>query len=188
MHHKYSTRAIVLARRPLAEANILLVLLTDLLGLVMVRAQGLRKGSSKLAHALQTLSESNIMLVRGREGWRLTGAILQEAHAGKMTAAARARAARTAELLFRLVGGESHDEAFFSVYRAFIEALPSLSEEQAEVAEILAALRILSALGLDAAEPEGTLTEYTPETLARALTKRTELIARINRGIAASGL
>jgi DNA repair protein RecO len=188
MHHKYPTRAIVVARHPLAEAGALLVLLTDHLGLLTVRAAGLRKSQSKLAHALQTLCESDLMLVRGREGWRLTGAILVTPHAPILQKAARLRAARLSDLMLRLVHGESPDSQLFVSYAGFVRALPTLSEEHAETAECLAALRMLGALGFDAGEAYGEPSHYDEHTLTTATGVRSDLVARVNRGIAASGL
>src|SRR3989344_8524709 len=78
MQHKYLTRAIVLGRYPVKEAGSTVVLLTQDLGLVRARAEGLRRSGAKLAHALQTLSEVDATLLRGKEGWRLSGAMLIE--------------------------------------------------------------------------------------------------------------
>jgi recombinational DNA repair protein (RecF pathway) len=64
MRHKYSTTAIVLSRTPLAEASALVTLLTADVGLIRARAQGVRKPGAKMASALQTLIESDVMLLR----------------------------------------------------------------------------------------------------------------------------
>src|SRR3989338_9216530 len=95
MRHKYETRGIVLSRSSLGEANAFITLLTPELGLVRARAQGLRRSGAKLAAALPTLAESSVVLVRGRDGWRLAGAVLEENWFARIQrAAARARAAR----------------------------------------------------------------------------------------------
>ncbi|MDE1919605.1 MAG: recombination protein O N-terminal domain-containing protein, partial [Patescibacteria group bacterium] len=78
MRHKYETRGIVLSRAPAGETNALVTLLTPGLGIVRARAQGLRRSGAKLAAALATFAESEVVLVRGREGWRVTGAVLEE--------------------------------------------------------------------------------------------------------------
>ncbi len=72
MRHKYASPAVVVARSPLGERAVLLTLLTGDLGLIRARAEGLRKPGAKLAHALQTFSESEVTLVRGKDGggWR----------------------------------------------------------------------------------------------------------------------
>lgn len=186
MRHKYATEGIVLARTPLAEAGMLVTVLTPELGLIRARAEGVRRSGAKLAHALQTWREAELMLVRGKEGWRLTGAVLVEDRFSAMTQSARNRASRVSGLLLRLVHGDSDDPRLHALFTEFVEALAGLAEEEEEAAETLAALRLLYALGVDAGAlpPEG----YGTDALAHAAERRTDLIARINRGIAASGL
>lgn len=180
MRHKYDTRAIVLARSPLAEESALVTLLTSDLGLVRVRAQGVRKPGAKLAASLQTLSESDVILVRGKEVWRLSGAVLRENRFQSMTRAARLRAARISGLILRLVAGEAVDPAIYAVFADFLEALATQDEVEHDAAECLAALRILHTLGLDSGDE--------PVELGEVVANRSSIIARINRGIAASGL
>lgn len=186
MRHKYETRGIVLSRSPLGEANAFVTLLTPDLGLVRVRAQGIRKPGAKLAAALATFAESSLVLVRGREGWRLAGAVLEENWFRRLhNAPARQRASRISGLLLRLVVGEANDPALFPVFIGFLESLSELPENMHEAAEILAALRILAALGFDTGEIPAA---FTPMVLASVTQDRTNYIARINRGIAASEL
>lgn len=186
MRHKYSTQAVVLARNPLAEAGMLVTLLTPSLGLIRARAQGVRRSGAKLAHALQTLHASDIILVRGKEGWRLTGALLVEDCFSDLSHEARLRAGRVAGLLLRLVHGELAEPALYYYFYEFVRTLPLLSTEEQDSAESLVALRLLHALGSDAGAlpPEG----YTKEALEHALSGRKDLIVRINRGITTSGL
>jgi len=186
MRHKYSTQAIVLARSPLAEAGVLVTILTPELGLIRARAEGLRRSGAKLAHALQTLDESEVMLVRGKDGWRLTGAVLAHSRFALLESASRARTARIASLLLKLVRGEAADPVLYGIFVGFIEALPELTEEQQDAAECLAALRVLAVLGLDSGEVPGLT--FDEATLATAHESRHDLVSRINRGIAASGM
>ncbi|NNM83868.1 hypothetical protein HKL94_01445 [Candidatus Parcubacteria bacterium] len=189
MRHKYETHGIVLARSPLGEANILITLLTPDLGLVRARAQGLRQSGAKLAAALVTFAESEVVLVRGKEGWRLAGAVLEQNwFVSLQHASSRARAARVCHLLLRLVAGETHDPALFSVVKEFLHALAVLPEDTHEAAEMLAALRLLAALGLDAGEIPSGAPESSPELLALVARDRMKYITRINHGITASGL
>jgi DNA repair protein RecO (recombination protein O) len=189
MRHKYETRGIVLARTPLGEANALVTVLTPELGLVRARAQGIRSPGAKLAAALSTFAESSFVLVRGKEGWRIAGAVLEENWFVRMEKTlARDIAARVSGLLLRLVAGEVHDQKLFSIIVGFFEALSRIPEDAYEDAEALAALRALAILGLDAGEIPGEVNEFTPATLSRMREGRPDYIARINRGIAASGL
>ncbi|MEJ0053636.1 MAG: recombination protein O N-terminal domain-containing protein [bacterium] len=186
MRHKYGTSAIVLARAPLSEDSALVTLLTTDLGLVRARAQGLRKPGAKLAAALQTLSESEVILVRGKDAWRLSGAVLSQNRFQAMPHGARLRAARVSGLILRLVAGESADPALYAVFSGFLEALASRPESEHDAAECLAALRILRALGLDAgAEAPGA---FGSAELAAISANRSSVVSRINRGLTASGL
>lgn len=189
MRHKYETRGIVLTRSSLGEANAFMTLLTPELGLVRVRAQGLRRTGAKLAASLATFAESSVVLVRGREGWRLAGAVLEENWFVRIKRAEpRRRAAHVSGLLLRLVAGEAHDPALFQIMKAFFEALSDFPEETHEAAEMLAVLRVLAVLGLDVGEIPGDSSAFTEPVLTAVANDRTAYISRINRGIEASGL
>lgn len=189
MRHKYATEAVVLARYPLGEASVSLGLLTKEFGLVKARAQGLRKSGAKLAGALQTLSAANVTLVRGKEGWRLTGALATEAFAQTLTAQSRERAGRVASLILRLLSGEHREPLAYQVLIEFLRALAALTDEEADEAEIAAALYVLRLSGVDAGEripdPDGM---YGATALSYVREHERDLIVRINHGIEASGL
>lgn len=189
MRHRYDTRGIVLGRAPLGEANALVSVLTPDLGLVRARAQSVRSSGAKLAAALTTLTESSIILVRGKEGWRLAGAVPEEQWFGRIPAKeSRERSARVAGLILRLVPGEAPDTELFMVMRAYLEALATLPDALHEAAEVLAVLRILKTLGLDTGEMPDELNEFLPSSLSHIREEQAAYIARINAGIAASGL
>ena len=189
MRSKYETRALVLSRAHLGEANTFVTLLTRDLGLVQARAQSLRKPSAKLSHALVTLAESGVMLVRGKEGWRIMGAVLEENWFNRLPSPdTRAAAARVSGLLLRLVAGETQDIALFPIMKGFLEALATLPADTHEAIEILTVLRALAVLGLDQGDIPGSCTDFTPSLLASMSLNRAEYIARINTGITASGL
>lgn len=189
MRHRYDTRGIVLSRVPLGEANALVTLLTPEFGLVRARAQSVRTSGAKLAAALTTLTESRVILVRGKEGWRLAGAVPEEQWFSRLpNAAARERVARVSGLLLRLIAGEAQDSDLFSIMRGYLEGLATLPEQLHEASEVLAVLRVLEVLGLDTGETPGDLSAFTPELLAAIALDRSAYIARINTGIAASGL
>lgn len=189
MRQTYPTEAIALGRRSLAEESVLVTLLTREVGLVRARAQGLRKPGAKLASALQTLTESDITLVAGREGWRLSGALLRDNWFRTLGVRERMRASRVAALLLRLVPGESADPELYDIFVLFLRALRDSPEETHESVECMAVLRILAALGLDAGDLPGAREEpYGVEALRAIEAKRTVYIARANKGIVASGL
>ncbi|MBI3572515.1 recombination protein O N-terminal domain-containing protein [Candidatus Kaiserbacteria bacterium] len=186
MRHKYSTRGIVLARTPLGEANGLIVLLTEELGLLRARAQGIRRPGARLAPALATYAKSDFTLVRGREGWRIVGAIPIAHLFSKLGfRAARVRSARVVGLVLRLVAGEAAEPRLFPIVEGFFNALATLPEASHEAAESLAVLAILAALGLDSGERPPS---FDAPALAAFAKRRSNYVSRINRGIEASGL
>jgi len=188
MRHKYDTRGLVLARMHVGEANTIVIVLTPDLGLVHARAQSLRKPGAKLAAALATLVESDVVLVRGKEGWRITGAVLRENWFERLgNKETRVRASRVSGLFLRLVAGETPDTELFPIMRGFLEALAQLPTESHEAAEILAVLRTLAVLGLDTGEIPGGA-DFSSPLLATVFKDRALYVARINAGIAASGL
>src|SRR3989338_3919171 len=73
-YHIYTTRGIVLAERPIREADRIYTIITHDLGLIRAIAIGVRKEASKLRGNIEPFSLSSVSLVRGREYWRLTSA------------------------------------------------------------------------------------------------------------------
>lgn len=185
MRHKYHTRGIVLARAPFGERHVRLTIATEELGVVLARAAGVRAAGSKLAHALVTLAESDVVLVAGAEGWRVAGALLAENWFVRLAPHARERAGRTVGLLVRLAPGEVREPGLFTVLRAYLAALARAESDLAEGAELVAAESLLAACGVGEA---AVVPDFAPEALTEALAERPARIARINRGIAASGL
>ena len=189
MRHKYETRGIILARSPAGEANAYVTVLSPELGLVRARAQGLRRPGAKLAAALVTLAESELTLVRGKEGWRLTGAVLVENWFVRLAStSARERAARVIGLVLRLVGGDAPDYELYVVVRGFLEGLSVRAEDAHDSLEILAALYVLATLGLDTGTSPREEGLFSDEEVDSVAADRAARVARINAGIAASGL
>lgn len=188
MRHKYATRAIVLSRMPLGEESISASLLTESFGIIRARSQGARKRGSKMSAGLQTLSSSDVTLLRGKDGWRMAGAVLETNWARTLEDPARRRAGRVLELAERLVRGEQADPALYVLLSSFIAALKSKSDEDQDILEILAVVRLLQFLGLDAGDTYGAPDDFSDAVVAAAQAERATLISRSNRGIAASGL
>lgn len=188
MRHKYSTRAIVLGRTPLGEESLLASLLTEEFGLVRARSQGARKKGSKMSPGLQTLSRSEVVLLRGKAEWRMAGALLEVNWARELETGARKRAARVLELADRLIRGEHNDPGLYNLLSAFLCALVNRSEEDQDVIETLTVVRLLQQLGVDAGETFGEAEDFSDTALEAARTERAKLIARINHGITISGL
>lgn len=189
MRHKYETRGVVLARVPAGETHARLALLTEDLGLLWARATGVRRPGAKLAASLATFAESDLVLIAGKEGWRVTGAVLVENWFKRLPEpSARRCAARVARLALRLSPGESPDIVLVPIFRNFFNAIARDGTVACEGAELVAVAAILAVLGLDNEAIDLANISFSPTHLARALSDRERYITRINRGIAASGL
>ncbi|MAG12398.1 DNA repair protein RecO [bacterium] len=154
MHTIHHTEGIVLRNTPSGEANCLINLFTKDFGLVTAHAQGVREIKSKLRYHLQYLSYSNIDLVFGRGGWRITNAAEKKKFfpisfhkygIRQHTAVV----ARVASLLRRLLKGEEKNEPLFKDMVSGFALLSSgeLAEEDVRAAEVVIVMRILNHLG-----------------------------------------
>lgn len=73
----YTTEGLILKRSDLGEADSLFTIYTRDFGKIRALAQGIKKRGAKLRGHLEPLSLSSISFVSGRNGPRLTSAVLQ---------------------------------------------------------------------------------------------------------------
>lgn len=184
---------VVIGRAPSGEGSARVFLYTESDGLVAALARSGREERSKLRPHLQVGSVGSYTLVFGLRDTRVIGAVetsnilstLVDAPAAAMAAA------RVMSVLRQLIYGEGVNEELFQALWHFLHALPSLSEEEVRIAERLAMVRILRALGYVpqlANIPHLDETQITPETLKAVEGFERELVVAINEGLAASGL
>lgn len=153
MHHIYETNAFVLKNTPYGEADAMLTLFTEELGLIRALAQGIRYEKSKLRFGTQTLSMCHVSLVRGKGVWRLTNAAPLESNFLKSKTEIVSVIARIFKLIERLVAGETGDEKLFEIIRSGIIFLKqnqdaeNFSKELILDIEAVIVLRILNRLG-----------------------------------------
>ena len=190
MYQKYQSESLVLSARERGENDRLYALYTRDFGLVRARATAVRKESSRMRYALQTLSYSNVSLVRGKRGWRLAGATaIEGAHGSQKGVAALAR---IAQLVTRLVHGEEKNEYLFSALAEAHDALMRSSAEGVQIIELVCVARILFALGYLSAEAFQsalfTHTAYGDEQLREAEVLHDKLLSSINKAIAETQL
>ncbi len=163
-YHIYTTKGLVLAERPVREADRIYSILTRDLGLIHATVLGVRKEVSKLRGALEPYIFSQVSLVRGKERWRVTSA-----DSIKNISASQAMA-RPLALIEKFIQGEvSHPELFDAVEETIFSGEPNN-----EMFEINFVSKILFHLG------------YLKET-DLTLDKK-GLIKAINEGIQASHL
>lgn len=139
MHHIYTTKAFVIHSTPHGEASKFLILFTRDFGMIGAVAQGVRLSHSKLRYHTQDFSFSNISVVRGKEVWRLTGAL--EVHHQKINIVYL----KVLKLLRRLLHGEERNEKLFEIIECLF--LYKVEEYDYESVECITVLRILYILG-----------------------------------------
>lgn len=188
MRHKYQTQGICIGRREHGEANVVVSVLTRELGLVRARVQGVRKTGAKLASGIRTLSVSTVTLVRGKEGWRLVGALLESDQVRACSASGREVLGRVASLIERLAHGESSDVRMYDVYRTLMQEIERVPDFEYDTYEYLTLLYILTLHGVEGGEGlEGTFS-FSPNDIDFVKQNHKSMISRINAGIHASGL
>lgn len=163
-YHIYTTKGIVLAERPVKEADRIYSVLTRDLGLIRATALGVRKESSKLRGNIEPFSLSSVSLVKGRDYWRLTSAELIR------PVAALPSIARPLSLIEKLIQGEESNPELFDIIEQSIRSV----ELNDEMFEIRLVSQILFHLGY-LKEKDLTLDKKT-------------LVKAINDGIQASHL
>ncbi|MEK9176725.1 MAG: recombination protein O N-terminal domain-containing protein [Patescibacteria group bacterium] len=186
-------RGIVIGRRPAGDGSVRVALYTDGLGLVHALAKSAREERSKLRAHLVEGTKGLFSLVRGASVWRVTGVVGSEnvyfALPGR--GSAKESAARVIGVVRQFVRGEGSDPYLFSSLWEYLGALPDFSDENIELAECTAVLKILSALGYVRADRgiERFLdAPYGPQAFTAMAPVRARVVAAINEGIAASGL
>ena len=196
-YQQYQTSAFILESNASGEHSRRLTLLTRELGLVSALAQGLRKENSKLRFSLQPLSYASVVLVRGRETWRVTGAIQSEHIWLRLRESQDVLAliARLSALCRRMLHGEEENTQLFDVLFGCISFLSekiSLTDSELLTVEAITAARILHLLGYVRSDKKfGTLFETSgivPELIESITKERPSLLRTINASLQASHL
>lgn len=188
MHHIHVTDGVVLQKRGVGEANTLVSVLTQDLGVVRGSARSTRLGVSKLRYGLEPLTSARFSFVKGRNEWRLVSVERAEHMFNTATPAQRAAAGRVSQLLLRLIHGQEPSAALYTDVTAGFAAL--LKHDVASVETVLV-LRVLYHLGYlphtDALAPF-VEADYSLELSAEALKSKSLLIRTINESLQATGL
>ncbi len=146
----YTTKAFVLSRREVSEANFLYDFFTEQFGRISARAQGVRKLASKLRYNLQPFARVEVTLVRGREGWRIVGAWPDSHFASiKENSAKRHTFSEVLAMIDRLYTGERPEARLFeevSAAAAFLDQ-NHLGSESLEAYRLLLVFRLVDQLG-----------------------------------------
>lgn len=195
-HHIHHTNGIVLHSFNVGESHKVVEVLTEKLGLIRANVRSVRNEQSKLRYSLENLSEVTLSLVRGREVWRVTGALLQQNfyYSLKNDRKKLTLLLRIIALVRRLVQGEEKNEYLYLIVRDLCCALSEgeHTEEELEGVEYVAALRVLYSLGYLKHESAFVgffdNTAFSKEMSLNAYKKKREAIIEINNSLAASHL
>ncbi|HVV38729.1 MAG TPA: DNA repair protein RecO [Candidatus Paceibacterota bacterium] len=194
MHKLFVSDGVVLGKKGLGEANTLVAILTRELGLVKAVARSARREASKLRYSIEPLSSGTYSFIRGKNEWKLTGAVgaVDEWRAGDISTEKRQAAGRIVRLLMRLIHGEEYNTA---LYETVAEGLSALSRSQGATVqsiETVLVLRIVSHLGYLPQTPElQPFIEqdfFSIELQAEAEASRALLLKAINDSLTATGL
>ncbi len=184
-HSVYTTDAIVLHRATPGEADTVLWLLTQDLGLVIAKAQSARKEVSKMRSHLQTLSVLRVSLVRGRYQWRVTGT---ELHAGVLLGSsssslcgeAAAAFARVASFVRRMTVVDRSVNLYDIVLKAHVELSATVDSTDIVAVELMAIAKILVELGY--------LDQAALPTRVDSISSKNKLTADVNKALNESHL
>ena len=191
MHEIVITEGIVLGKRAAGEANTLVYVLTEALGLVRAKATSARAEASKLRYGLETLSRGRYSLVRGKAEWRLVGVEQVSRSLLASTPAQRRRLGQVSRLLMRLVLGAEASPLLFKTVADGFDTLAHV-ESEADAVECVLVLRILAHLGylpeLPALSRFVESNAFTPELAQEAAPSRPLLIRLRNDSLQATGL
>lgn len=169
---------------PHGEAGKFLLLFTYDFGMIGATAQGIRLQQSKLRYHIQDGDFSNISIVRGKEVWRLTGAV--EIEHEKVTVLHL----KILKLLKRLLHGEDKNDKLFEIVEVLY--VTTINEIDYESIECLTILRILNTLGYiknnDELLPFLSSTDLNKDLLASFSNIKPKVINTINEALKESQL
>src|SRR3989344_9675325 len=149
-HHIYHTEGFVLRGESIGEANKYFRIFTKDFGMIGGVAQGVRLLKSKLRYSLQDYSYSKISLVRGKNTWRIVGAIKEKNLRDSLDDSDKFYVlAKAFSLLNRLVRGEEKNESLFDHIFSACEFLEKedVNDFYLKNFERVLAMRILRSLG-----------------------------------------
>ena len=187
----YTTKALILKRIPY-DTNVSYLLYTKEMGLISALATGVRKSESKLRYALQEYSLVEVSLVKGRNTWRLTSAILEtNFYLSAIEGSAREVIARICTQIVRLVAGQEKDEQLFESVVGGLTELVKSSVASVSSVEILVMLRMLHILGYVSEVEDAVCVpyiSYSEDVIHRITQSKQVFVAHINKGLRESQL
>ncbi len=202
MYHIYTSPSLILRREPSGDSAYFRLMTRDF-GMVIGRAQGIRRDTSRLKGILQEYSLATVAYVRTKAGWKITTAIAEENFFAEATKEQKVVMARISDCLIRFIPGEESSPDIFAIVQAGFRTLihedrtrniqSAQSVHDTHGIELLILVRILSVLGYIAptdaiAELFHNMTDFSAAQISIALQQKKLLVAAINKAFKESHL
>jgi DNA repair protein RecO (recombination protein O) len=192
-YHLYSTEGIILKKKNFGEADTLLYILTKDLGLIIASARSTRVSKSKLKGSLQEFTLVTITVVRGKNGWKITSAVMERNFFFDLLPDLRKILAKMVLILLKMIQGEIPHKELYNIIHQGLKEMSVSSKEKLYVLEAVIILRVMSELGY--VLPRGNIAELVKDkkdwnevTIFRAEKNIREIISMVNEAIKMSQL
>jgi len=151
-YQTYITEALVCGSRASHTSDRSYLLFARDAGMLYATARSVREERSKQRFALQEFSHIRVTLIHGKSGWRIAGVEpIQNLYTPQTSREARAFLRNIVRLLRRVMHGETPHEMMFD---DVLQTLMTPSMVNYQNVECILSLRILSALGYVATQPQ----------------------------------
>lgn len=190
-YHIYTTEGIILKRTPFGEANVLLHVLTEDMGLILASARSARLYVSKLRPALQEYVNVSISCVKGKGGWKITNAVSKGSYYFDCPKYTHKVMSQVTFVLLQMIQGETPQKELFGIVKNSFEFLKNIKEELVSEFEVLTILRILNELGYvvkDSLTQDFLTEEWNETILQKVKENKKEIVGVINKALRASHL
>ena len=192
-YHIYTTPGIILKRKVSGEADTLLYILTQDLGLIEAKATGTRSQSSKLRGSLQEYSLVKISCVKGKYSWKITNAVLDKNLFFDNPPYLHIVMAQISAVLLKVIVGEMPQKNVYELIESGFKALSGLSNGEVSEFESLILIRLMSLLGyvennIDINKYLENNLDWSKSILSEVKEDRIKLVAVINKALKESHL
>jgi len=149
MYSITNTEGIILKSIDQGESDVLVSVLTKDLGHIYARASGVRDIKSKNRFALQEHSHSNLSLIQGKNGWKITNTShLKSLYFDSIHSFQKEAILKILVIVKRLfIGEDSHPKVFVDLTSSFDQIVISKTKEEVDKISATALFNFLNDLG-----------------------------------------
>ncbi len=190
-YHIYTTDGIILKRTAFGEANILVHILTQDLGLIMASARSARLYVSKLRPALQEYAHVSVTCIKGKGGWKITNVVSKGSFYFEYPKYTHKVMSQVTTVLMKMIQGETPHKEVYEIVKEGFTFLKNVKEDLVSDFEVLIVLRILKELGY-VVNDDVTNTflgnEWSDELLIKININKMSIVAVVNKALKESQL